>query len=121
MSAKHTPGPWSVPHFARAHGCGCRYIFAGEYLGGIAEVYVDNGKMPSEGGNDCPSVDEATANASLIAAAPDLLSALRDAEALAVAWVAVYQHQRQLTEPHPIHRAQLERFRAAIEKAEGRS
>ena len=72
----HTPGPWSVPHFAREHGCHCGYVFAGEYCGGIAEVYVDNGKSLSDGGNDCPKDAEAQANARLIAAAPALLAAL---------------------------------------------
>lgn len=76
MSA-HTPGPWPVPHFATGHGCECRYILAGEHMGGIAEVYIDNGKKVGDGGNDCPPTEEAKANARLIAAAPDLLAALR--------------------------------------------
>lgn len=102
----HTPGPWSVPHFARAHSCGCRYIFAGDYLGGIAEVYVDNGKAPSDGGNDCPSVDEATANARLISAAPDLLAALKLAHA---------EHAKSVLFGSEALRA----MEAAIAKAEG--
>jgi hypothetical protein len=75
--SSHTPGPWPVPHFATGHGCDCRYILAGEHMGGIAEVYVDNGKKVSDGGNDCPPIEEAKANARLIAAAPELLAALK--------------------------------------------
>lgn len=117
MSA-HTPGPWSVPHFARAHGCGCRYIFAGEYLGGIAEVYVDNGMMPSGGGNDCPSVDEATANARLIAAAPDLLEALNFLVNLAGRHSSACPAQRN---PDARCACGIGPARAAIAKAEGQS
>lgn len=120
MSAKHTPGPWSVPHFARAHGCGCRYVFAGEYLGGIAEVYVDNGKMPSGGGNDCPSVDEATANARLIAAAPDLLSALRELLALGEQESIEDGELEEAIEDGELEEAKAA-ARAAIAKARGES
>lgn len=78
MSAEHTPGPWAIPHMATADvSCNCAYILAGEYCGGIAEIYVDNGKSIKDGGNDCPPISEAKANARLIAAAPELLSDLR--------------------------------------------
>lgn len=66
--AKHTPGPWPL----KSTGDGKR-ILVGDGLvegpGGyeVAEVYSD----------DCPS-EVAWANAHLIAAAPDLLAALKD-------------------------------------------
>lgn len=70
---KGTPGPWSAPHLSNpGPGCKCGYVFAESSMGGVAEVYVDNGS------NDCPPRDEARANARLIAAAPDLLAALME-------------------------------------------
>lgn len=82
MSApKHTPGPWMVPHFAcDDHPCDCVYVL-GEHggMGSLAEVTVDNGLPISEGGNDGPDLEQAKANAHLIAAAPEMLEALRAA------------------------------------------
>jgi hypothetical protein len=74
----HTPGPWEVGHLCDdSTKCNCRYIFGGGYMGGIGEVYVDNGlKLIGEGANDCPPPEEAKANLLLIAAAPLLLEAL---------------------------------------------
>lgn len=57
MSARHTSGPWSIRQRPNAHG--------GFYIEpGIGEV-LGNGLTP-------------TANARLIAAAPDLLTAAKD-------------------------------------------
>lgn len=76
--SKHTPGPWSLPHFARDDiSCNCMYVLAEPYCGSICTISLDNGKSISEGGNDCPQYEEAAANARLIAAAPDLLEALK--------------------------------------------
>jgi hypothetical protein len=71
----HTPGPWSVPHFARMpDGCKCGYVFseAQSGMGAICEV--------THGGEDEP-LEIAAANARLIAAAPDLLESARKTEA----------------------------------------
>jgi hypothetical protein len=76
----HTPGPWSVPHFATAKDesdCDCTYVLAEGYFGAVCSVHIDNGKAICDGGNDAPPVEEAKANARLIAAAPDLLAALQ--------------------------------------------
>lgn len=70
MSAKHTPGPWKV----RKHW----------FDGGAYEVYPSRGRKPDVGTwaaiaevTDYVSKNEsARANARLIAAAPELLSAL---------------------------------------------
>ena len=69
-----TPGPWEPPHLSDdSTPCNCRSIVEGEYAGGIATVHVDNGiALISEGGNDCPPLEEAKANGLLIAAAPEL-------------------------------------------------
>ena len=75
----HTPGPWSVPHFATAkdeNDCECTYVLSEGYMGAVCSVHIDNGKSFVAGGNDCPPAEEAKANARLIAAAPDLLNAL---------------------------------------------
>ena len=75
---RHTPGPWSVPHFADdGVGCDCAYVLADGMMGAVAAVYADNGKPISDGGNDAPQLDFAKANAFLIAAAPDMLAALK--------------------------------------------
>lgn len=56
--AKHTPGPWSDPTGTS--------VYAGKKL--VAAVYGDD--------PECKSDDRMTANARLMAAAPDLLEAL---------------------------------------------
>lgn len=68
--SKHTPGPWSVPHFADENSaCACSYVFsdAQRGFGAIATVQF---------GGENESYGTAKANANLIAAAPDLLEAL---------------------------------------------
>jgi hypothetical protein len=76
---KHTPGPWHPGHLGDdSINCDCAYILSENgIMGGIGEVYVDNG-IPSisEGGNDCPPLEEAVANMHLIAASPDMLDSL---------------------------------------------
>lgn len=73
MSGKHTPGPWTVPHFALSgHPCNCAYVLADGYTGDIATVRRDEAK----GADDLahyPAGDEAKANARLIAAAPTMV------------------------------------------------
>lgn len=67
--SKHTPGPWSeVP--PQNEGANSLRIFSGSKLVGLAS-------------NSDMSDDELEANARLIAAAPDLLEALRSARTFA--------------------------------------
>ena len=68
--SKHTPGPWTVEYPPNGH---C-YIRDTAYRAEIARVSSDN--MLAEG--------SAAANAALIAAAPELLSLLREAQTLAL-------------------------------------
>ena len=78
MASKHTPGPWLVPHFARPDiQCNCGYVLSPNYMGAIATVHFE-GEKPGEY-DDNPPLDEAIANARLIAAAPDMFAILQDA------------------------------------------
>jgi hypothetical protein len=68
--SNHTPGPWLLSTYSH-----------GPFKGRAAGVYVDEG---DDGENDiceipqwCGAGDEQEANARLIAAAPDLLAALK--------------------------------------------
>lgn len=106
---KFTKGEWSLPHFAdEAVDCNCGSVLSEGYFGAIATVHIDNGKCVSQGGNDCPPLEEAKANAHLIAAAPDLYAAL---EAL----------QRRIVEADLWHgqEDELSAASAALAKARG--
>lgn len=73
-----TPGPWHAPHFADdTCTCNCRSVVSECYAGAICTVEFDNGLRIEDGGNDAPPLEQAKANARLIAAAPELLEALK--------------------------------------------
>lgn len=65
MSAQHTPGPWEA-HLIKVQRC----IHAGTHNGGGPVAYTC--------AQTTPEID--AANARLIAAAPDLLNALKDCQ-----------------------------------------
>jgi len=71
---EHTPGPWTVPHFAAEPGlhgdCKCGYVFAGEDCRSVCTVHVHDAKDEYD---QNPEEPQANANARLIAAAPDIL------------------------------------------------
>jgi hypothetical protein len=74
--SKHTPGPWSVPHFARPEvNCQCGYVLCNQHMGAICTVHCSD--KPSVESGDNPLFEAACANARLIAAAPELLEALQ--------------------------------------------
>ena len=78
---KHSSGPWYTGHLCRDdHSCNCPYILNDGYMGGIAEVYVDNEKRIVDGGNDAPPLEEAKANQRLISAATKMYSLLEKVE-----------------------------------------
>jgi hypothetical protein len=98
MKTKHTPGPW---------------------------ISIDN-TISDDGDTTvalvCSSscnTDEYAANLQLIRSAPELLEALDDAHALAVAWAAHYQGMHGLKELHPKHAEILKRIQSALLKAGG--
>jgi len=69
MSAKHTPGPWTLAAWPHEREC------MGAELGARAVVGADRISPAVVWGG----IAESAANARLIAAAPELLDALRDA------------------------------------------
>lgn len=117
--AKHTPAPWRLPHFvSEESGCDCGYIFANDdRMGAVASVHFHKREC-----DDNPPKDEAKANARLIAAAPDLLAALKT---IFDEWQA-YTNPRDdgyPTDPNAVvsdawKNGFYEKARAAISKAE---
>lgn len=96
--SKHTPGPWRVTE-------GRRIDSGRGYSTAIADVWAHG-----EGADDAPSTGEAEANARLLAAAPDLLEACKEAVAVA----------NMSDEDKPtLDDIDWARLRAAIAKAEG--
>ena len=98
MNANHTPGPWAIDrsaHFKTFQICGP--MFGPDSNGGYAVAEIAYAGTHAE------------ANAHLIAAAPELLAALKEAEivlAVALSW--------------PGSEGTRSKMRAAIAKAEGR-
>lgn len=88
MDINHTPGPWTVPHFANKDlPCDCLFVLADGYLGSICTISVDNGILGLENGeNNSPPLNEAIFNAKLISTSPDLLKSL-------IAMVEAYRGQ----------------------------
>lgn len=77
MSEPFTPGPWTVPHFvdnpSATKPCQCGYVFTQSCDTTIATVH--HSKEPHD--DDFPSLQVATANARLIASAPDMHALLQ--------------------------------------------
>ena len=74
---KHTPGPWRVcggyiPAYSAIHSERGYIVF------GVADASVHREGLPAKP-ITAPGMDEQRANANLIAAAPDMLAALRSA------------------------------------------
>ncbi len=102
MTAKHTPGPWIITK---------NQITTTDRRIGIASI--SNGWIGFE---DCPQ--EVTANADLIAAAPDLLAALQKAEKYVVN--AFIRHKEAGHEATAREASDtIDILRAAIAKATG--
>jgi hypothetical protein len=82
---EHTPGPWSLPHFAEPDvNCACEYVLCDHLMGAVASVHCSGEGDDWQKGGDNPKFAEAVANARLIAAAPDMLAALLAARPLMI-------------------------------------
>lgn len=100
-TAKHTPGPWTIQRINNE-------VWPGPYLvvvdpvtkQTLAKITRDHGGM---------AIGESAANARLIAAAPDLLHALKFLTDAASAEPAM-----------AIYKAHIEQAQAAINRAEGK-
>jgi len=105
-SAKHTPGPWKA-HFEEA------YYVTGPDLGRVAMMMNLKGAYGLGGRR---SGNESAANCRLIAAAPELLEALKEI-------TADYADRFDLDSPstNPGIKSSIRQARAAIAKAEGQS
>lgn len=110
MSAQaHTPGPWRVEYSTR-NGAALRIEADDDRPGGLGSVVRQNGI-------GMPACDVGKANARLIAAAPDLLAACKNALSEMNARIDFATANR---EPVPVFIG-IADLHAAIAKAEARS
>ena len=108
MTAKHTPGPWYALRGQR--NISIRHKTGDKFLS-MVNVASVRGNLPA----DCP-YGSSEANARLIAAAPELLEALEEAEnALADYIPTIERTGASLNYGHSV----LKKARAAIAKATG--
>jgi hypothetical protein len=109
---KHTPGPWTAAPGSEGTWTICHrrvYAVSANYL--LARVY------PTGSSEYSPDYPQAEANARLIAAAPDLLDALKSARATYAAIGDTYGSMAL----GPLETRLLEIVDAALAKAESRS
>lgn len=107
---KHTPGPWHIEEMDHAH-----VITDGKYV--VADVF-----KPEPHTASVETSEDATANAELIVAAPELLVALKNARIA----LSFYSAEMTADNPgkskiYPFGIAAEHEARAAIAKAEGRA
>lgn len=105
---KHTPGPWLIDEGAEMQEPG--FYGAPGDPNGYHAISADGWRVTGFIGE---------ANAKLIAAAPELLEALRKAEFRLAKLVALNDEEPGIASPDDA--AALEQVRAAVAKAEGRS
>ena len=133
MMRGYTPGPWRA---VRKHVCEhilstrrvspntVQYITRPAFASFVEplglQVYGPDWKF---GIHDQEKSSYLCANARLIAAAPELLEALKSSIAYVAAWSGYYSvayMERRDGVPHPNHKTDLEKIQAAIAKAEGK-
>jgi len=108
----HTPGPWSLPHFAEPEAsCSCGYVLTEGMFGAVCTVHASGESDDIFAHGDNPKFAEAVANAKLIAAAPEMLEALNLARQDLIEWCDQYGGEPPETQ------AALAVIRAAIAKA----
>ena len=110
--AAHTPGPWSIPHFAQPEvNCECGYVLTEQFFGAVCTVHCSGDGNDWQKNGDNPKFAEACANARLIAAAPELLAALER--------ILQLNDQMPLEHPSRLSHGEENQARAAIKKARG--
>jgi hypothetical protein len=119
--SKHTPGEWSLPHFAKPEvNCECGYVLTDGHMGAVCTVHASgDGDWQKTGDN--PKFAEAVANAYLIHAAPDLLEAAKAFVAGEDALLAELRADGQLPDLTEKPWSLVDGLRAAIAKATGSS
>lgn len=110
MSAAHTPGPWVIdaPYLSEVQTADRLTIASCWYADADGAQITVTGVLPC-------SPQESAANARLIAAAPDMLEALRWAENTIIAMRPSFAQVKD--EGHAYHDQVLDTVRAAIAKA----
>jgi hypothetical protein len=107
----HTPGPWSIPHFATPDvGCKCGYVLVDGFCGAVATVHFSGDRDLKHGDN--PPFEEAVANAHLIAAAPELAEALCES----LTWLIVTTSSDNVNEARSAMN-HLRKYIAVLDKA----
>lgn len=102
-----TPGPWRVSDFERRAGGVTRHVMGAD---DFAVAYLDG-----------RSAEEHEANARLIAAAPEMLAALKEQhEAIDILLAMLIQRDQTFMPSRSVVWPKLLQGRAAIEKAEGK-
>lgn len=112
----HTPGPWIAP-IGFGDDMGFWVHPESERLKRIAFI-VEKGMKGI--GDSAPDADEAYANARLISAAPDLLSACHDAMAALIAMTSDNETEEERESAGEQTEYAITKLNAAINKAEGR-
>ncbi len=111
--SKHTPGPWT---FAGMHPYGWGIRVDDVWIGTAHNNHTGEDARPQ---GDFPSNKEGEANAHLIAAAPDLLAALKEATgALCQCCVRLNPQHKEAFEQGECGCTDMNGYRAAIAKAE---
>ena len=106
---KHTPGGWVVERLFN--------VMAPHAHGGMRSVATTGGHMDSTRIEGVHA--ENVANARLMAAAPDLLEALKIALGFVAAFAGGYRANYDLKETLPSHQETIDSIQAVIAKAEG--
>ena len=110
--SKHTPGPWITDDYSKNDVA--RHVMNGN---GNGPVYIARVPLQSAAGMRTNAYSAQEANARLIAAAPDLLEALKE---LSRSFIGTYSDDQRSDDEINNHREHWERMaRAAIAKATG--
>lgn len=111
--SQHTPGPWRA-------GIGDDVERAGEFELACIEHHIFGSGIYARGEYYSEDYAEHVANANLIAAAPDLLTALKQAVETIRTWHSIHIADDDAWDIYRQHAPEMKAINAAIAKAEGR-